>query len=756
MRSADFVATLGVNTHIGSDPYNDPAGIASMLSYLAVGNVRQSSPIGSAAMSATQALGASGAKIDLIINGGGPVDLPGAMASVDQLAPYLNAVEGVNEAAIYPIQYEGIGGVDAAAALQKDLYAAVKADPALVGASVYMFTLGGIDPGAFPSLGDLSAYTDYANIHSYPPHGLRPIFVIHAAIDGGRTDAPSKPVVITETGFYTLPQNADWGGVPETMQASYLLDLVLDEAAAGVARTYLYDLIDDGPDPQQTNREDHFGLFHNDGTPKAAATAFHNMTTLLADSGASSHNFQTSDFSFSASGIPYDYTGNTMLLQKSDGTNIVAVWNEEQLWNPDTQTATPVQHFPVTVDLHGTYATVLVFDPTLGTDAIQTLHNVSTVNLDVTDHPLLVVIPPAPQPSGSIGGLAAPLTTVVLGSGPDVLSLTLSEDPYQGDAQFTISVDGMQVGGVQTTTAIRATGSTQTFDVLGSFGPGTHTATVDFLNDAWGGTPTADRNLFVTQASIDNTAIAEGSLAEFSGGPQSLTFQGAAAADTLTVGVSEDAWQGDAQYTVSVDGTQVGGIYTATASHAAGQINQQTISGSFGKGAHTVGVTFINDAWGGTAATDRNLYVNSVSYDGAALAMSTVALYSNGTGNIVTPAAANPDILTLHMAEAAYQGDAQFTVTIDGQQVGGTQTVTAPNASGATQAFGFASVLNAGSHDVAVSFLNALPNPDGSSLTGRNLYVAGGDLNGTGLSASVWGATLSTPSIDHFSLVVPS
>ena len=250
--------------------------------------------------------------------------------------------------------------------LQKDLYAAVKADPAFAKASVYMFTLGGVDPGAFPSIGDLSAYTDYANIHSYPPHGLRPCFVIHAAIDGGRTDAPSKPVVITETGYYTLQNNVGWGGVPESLQANYLLGELLDEAVAGVSRTYLYDLIDDGADPAQNNQEDHFGLFHNDGSPKLAATAIHNMTTLLADTGANRGTFPLDSFSFTATGVPYDYTGNTMQIQKSDGTHVIAVWNEEQTWNPDTQTAIPVQHFPTTVDLHKSYGTVLVYDPTVG------------------------------------------------------------------------------------------------------------------------------------------------------------------------------------------------------------------------------------------------------------------------------------------------------------------------------------------------------------------------------------------------------
>ena len=394
-RVADFTASLGVNTHIGSDPYGKPDQIASMLAYLGMANVRQSSPTDDASLANVAALGRLGAKIDLIVNGGGPVDLPGAMATIKRLAPFLNAVENVNEAMLYPIKYKGLGGAAAAVSLQKDLYSAVRSDPALSKAAVYLFTLGGIDPGAIPSIGDLSRWTDFANIHSYPPHGLRPIFVIHAAIDGGRTDAPSKPVVLTETGYYTLPQNDAWGGVPEEQQASYLVSLLLDEAAAGVVRTYLYDLIDDGPDPQQDDREGHFGLFRYDGSPKTAATAIHNLTALLADASPSSRTFTPDGFAFTALGVPYGYTGNTSLFQRSDGTHVIAIWNEQQLWNPDTQVAAASQHLSPLIKLDRSYGTVLVYDPIAGPDPIATAHDASEVRLDLADHPLIVVVPPA-------------------------------------------------------------------------------------------------------------------------------------------------------------------------------------------------------------------------------------------------------------------------------------------------------------------------------------------------------------------------
>ena len=55
------------------------------------------------------------------------------------------------------------------------------------------------------------------------------------------------------------------------------------------------------------------------------------------------------------------------------------------------------------------------------------------------------------------GAASQPTTTpspVSVGSGTDTLVLNMAEDPYQGDAQFTVSVDGKQIGGTQTTTAV--------------------------------------------------------------------------------------------------------------------------------------------------------------------------------------------------------------------------------------------------------------------------------------------------------------
>ena len=51
---------------------------------------------------------------------------------------------------------------------------------------------------------------------------------------------------------------------------------------------------------------------------------------------------------------------------------------------------------------------------------------------------------------------------------------------------------------------------------------------------------------------------------------------------TLLLGIAEDAWNGDAQYQVTVDGIDAGGVLTASASHALGQSAIVTLSGNWG------------------------------------------------------------------------------------------------------------------------------------------------------------------------------
>ncbi|MCJ2107535.1 hypothetical protein MKK70_19535 [Methylobacterium sp. E-041] len=84
---------------------------------------------------------------------------------------------------------------------------------------------------------------------------------------------------------------------------------------------------------------------------------------------------------------------------------------------------------------------------------------------------------------------------------------------------------------------------------------------------------------------------------------------------TLILRVSEDAYQGDPHFTVTVDGKQVGGTLTTSASHAAGQTQDITLTGNFGSGDRALAVKIIDNAdngWG----NDRNVYVQQVTLHG--------------------------------------------------------------------------------------------------------------------------------------------
>ncbi len=123
----------------------------------------------------------------------------------------------------------------------------------------------------------------------------------------------------------------------------------------------------------------------------------------------------------------------------------------------------------------------------------------------------------------------------------------MAEDPWQGDAQFTVAVDGQQVGGTQTTTAVHWEGQAQTFKVLGNWAPGPHTVTVTYTNDAvvlnaqGQGIDAEDRNLYVMGMSDNGTPITSspGTPWELaSTGSQSWAFNVANSA-TTTIPASE-------------------------------------------------------------------------------------------------------------------------------------------------------------------------------------------------------------------------
>lgn len=117
--------------------------------------------------------------------------------------------------------------------------------------------------------------------------------------------------------------------------------------------------------------------------------------------------------------------------------------------------------------------------------------------------------------------------------------------------------------------------------------------------------------------------------------PSAISISLGSGSHSLLVKVSETAYLGDAQYTIKVDGQQIGGTQTAHASHTLGQSDQVTLHGNWAAGNHTATVTFLNDAYAGTPTTDRNLYVDGMAMDGIGVSGGSASLYSSGPHDFI-------------------------------------------------------------------------------------------------------------------------
>jgi endoglucanase len=87
--------------------------------------------------------------------------------------------------------------------------------------------------------------------------------------------------------------------------------------------------------------------------------------------------------------------------------------------------------------------------------------------------------------------------------------MVVSEDAYQGDAKFAIVSDGLQVGGIQTVTASHGNGQWQTITLTVDLGPnGPDNLDFNFLNDAWGGSSSQDRNMYIQSINVNGVDFA--------------------------------------------------------------------------------------------------------------------------------------------------------------------------------------------------------------------------------------------------------
>lgn len=326
----------------------------------------------------------------------------------------LLAFEGNNEPNNFGVSYEGEKGGGGApswmaiAKLQRDLYQAIKSDPVLAKYPVWSISESGaeldnvglqfltIPPGAQTLMPDSTKYADYANVHNYIYHPHSPYPADNKTWDAADPTAASKvdglfgnfgvtwarrfrgytqeqlntlPRVTTETGAKIE------GPITEEVHGLNLMNLYLAQFKRGYAYTAVY-LLRDRTD-EDGNQS--FGFYRTDYSPRRAAIYLHNLTTILADQGTLATPGQ-----FDYTIVNQPKTVHELLLQHSDGTFQLIVW-DERLSGQDH----------VTVDLGVTRASVRIYDPTTGVEPVQTPTSVSSLELTLSDHPIVIAIPPS-------------------------------------------------------------------------------------------------------------------------------------------------------------------------------------------------------------------------------------------------------------------------------------------------------------------------------------------------------------------------
>jgi hypothetical protein len=352
--ASDFVQMIGVNVHMAytDGAYLKLANVLQDFKFLGIKYARDLLPgtEHQAALIAREALrrmAFDGLKFDLVIaSGWNPQASTLFLRVLEKAVPgSVASVEGYNEINNFPVSFNGQSGAAAAVAGQAALYAAIKTEPDLN--QIPVIDMTGFEMLKKPTVTygvSLGGYADLINLHVYAQNGQQPgLWIERAKSDTYKLMKEDHPAVITEFGYASRPE-AGWGftGVDERTQAKGILNGLFDAAISGYNKTYLYELLDEKPDPDMKELQFHFGLFTFENRPKLAAQAIRNLTRILGATGdggarsAESAATSATEAMQRTTVVAPDSSGNTtrMLgLARSDGALIAAVWRETAAWD---------------------------------------------------------------------------------------------------------------------------------------------------------------------------------------------------------------------------------------------------------------------------------------------------------------------------------------------------------------------------------------------------------------------------------------
>lgn len=356
---------LGVNTHLDfGGSYAYLAAVESAVNYLGLKNLRDSAQNPADDQTWAAVSTATGAKFDDYIGEGSPALMQQDLGYLPGVAQegILNFVEGGNEEDDQYAIDQG-NSIETTKEFQTQVWNAGQqlGLPVLNMSFGAGWTADNDWHGDYDKVGDLSGVCNYANAHTYPQPGSTADATIQQLNDDAHLAAASRPVFTSEFGYDTNVWSDDDA-------ASGTVNAALDGLKDGDAYLYYYALFDDS--------SGNFGLMNADGSPKTPGWALHNLTTLLHDGGGP---VTPGSLDYTLSGTQ---TGDSsLLLEKSDGTYWLALWNESAAAHA------------VTLTLGSTASRIQQYDPvTAGTSVQQLEYNADTMTVTVPNHPILIEV----------------------------------------------------------------------------------------------------------------------------------------------------------------------------------------------------------------------------------------------------------------------------------------------------------------------------------------------------------------------------
>jgi hypothetical protein len=392
-RASDaFVDSVGVNVHLGyyGTAYVDRvAQVNALLTGLGLRHVRDGIYPGQTNICQEDTtLAAHGIHFDYITAPTLTLDALESWGACTGTAA--DAIETPNE---YDISHPASDTNWAASmqTMQQELYGLIK--PNVPGVAVLGPAL--TSESAYAAVAPLGAYADFGNMHDYfagrnpgtggwggtDAFGTYGSLAYNMALAAQATG--TKPIVATETGYPDAPTDPYY--VPAATKTDYTLRALLEHWNAGVARTYLYELIDEGGSPFGS-----YGLADANANPKPVYAALKALLAHLSDPGPA---FTPSPLTYALS-VPSSV--HHALMEKRNGTYELLVWNETPEWNPATNAAMTVARVSASVVLSSVPRSIAAttFSPGAGVMASTTIAPSANVQLSISGAVTVVDITP--------------------------------------------------------------------------------------------------------------------------------------------------------------------------------------------------------------------------------------------------------------------------------------------------------------------------------------------------------------------------